>query len=348
MKQRNLSPQRMFEQMASAHTPLHSFDASNNDFNAWKSRALPDVLATLGDWPETVDPDPALIAQWEEDGVVKQRWIIDVGLYISAVLVICRPQDLDMSARHPAILCWHGHGQFGKDSVMGNRSSTARVSEIEQHNYDYGHRMAKAGFITYAIDWIGIGERNDNNKPHFRSHNWGRDWCNLYYLSATMLGMTSLSINLAHGMAATGFVSELSYVDPDRLGVMGLSGGGTMTVWTAITDNRIKAAEVICYSGMWEHFGIRDLNICGMQIAPGLYKLVNMPELQGLIAPKPLLVDIGAYDTCFPVETAMQCFNKLKTIYEAAGASDRLELDFFPGEHSWGGNKSVEFFDKWL
>lgn len=36
------------------------------------------------------------------------------------------------------------------------------------------------------------------------------------------------------------------------------------------------------------------------------------------------------------------------SIYAAAGVPDRLELDLFPGEHGWGGRKSVAFFRKHL
>jgi hypothetical protein len=125
---------------------------------------------------------------------------------------------------------------------------------------------------------------------------------------------------------------------------MGLSGGGTMALWTTLYDDRIKATEIICYSDLWTYFGIRDLNYCGMQVAPGLFKLVDLPDLQGLLAPKPLLVDIGVYDTCFKVDTAFACFQRLEQIYKAADARDNLELDMFPGEHSWGGNKSISFF----
>jgi hypothetical protein len=121
-----------------------------------------------------------------------------------------------------------------------------------------------------------------------------------------------------------------------------------MTLWSAFCDKRFKAAEIICYSDLWAHFGIRDINYCGMQVAPGLFKLVDLPDLQGLLAPMPLLIDIGAYDTCFMVDTAMECYRRLEKIYRAAGASDRLELDFFPGEHGWGGNKSEAFFRKHL
>lgn len=349
MSFRNMSPCDMFEKLSLEHEPKYSFKGeTKEDFDSWKSEALPKVLATLGDFPRSVPVNPQFVLEWEHDGVTKQRWLIDVQEHLSAGLQINIPKDMQEGEKRPAILCWHGHGKFGKESVMGNDSTTERRAVIQSANYNYGHQMAQNGYVTFAIDWIGRGERNDNEKPHFRSHNWSRDWCNLYYLNATMLGMTSLSINLAHGKAATDFVSSLPFVDENKLGVMGLSGGGTMTLWTALYDERFSAAEIICYSNLFAYFGFRDLNYCGMQITPGLYKLVDLPELQGLIAPRPLLVDIGVHDTCFPIDSSLACHKKVEQIYKAAGVPEMLELDLFPGEHSWGGNKSVDFFARHL
>lgn len=348
MISRNLSPQRMFTQLALGYKPQYAFERAGMAFDEWKRELFPKVMATLGDFPKRVPLNPQMMAEWEQDVVRKQRWLIDVGEYISAVFLVCIPPDLRDGEKRAGLLCWHGHGSFGKDSVMGNDSSPDRRAEIERHNYDYGHQMAKAGFVTFAIDWIGKGERNDAAKPHFLSNAGGRDWCNLYYLHATMLGMTSISINVSHGMAATDFACSMPFVDGNRLGVMGLSGGGTMTLWSALCDERFKAAEIICYSDLWECFGFRDVNYCGMQVAPGLYKIADLPDVQGLIAPRPLLVDIGIYDTCLNVDTALECYRKVEAIYAAAGVPDRLQLDCAPVEHRWCGNKSVGFFEKHL
>ncbi|MFO7958754.1 MAG: alpha/beta hydrolase family protein [Candidatus Brocadiia bacterium] len=349
MSFRNLSPQNMFQQMAAGHVPEFRFSGSGpDDFRAWKEEALPRVLDTLGDRPERVPPNPELLVEWEHDGLRKQRWLIDVGPHIAATCRVNVPGDLPEGERRPAILCCHGHGQFGKETIMGNDSSAEKRDSVKAHNSNYGHQMARMGFVTYAIDWIGFGERNDGQKPNHLSTAGARDWCNLYYLHATMLGMTSLSINTTHGMAATDFAADLPCVDADRLGVMGLSGGGTMALWMALCDERFRATEVICYSDLWAHFGFRDINYCGMQVAPGLYKLVDLPDLQGLLAPRPLLVDIGVHDTCFVVDTAMACYRQVKAIYEAAGAADRLELDLHGGEHAWGGNRSEGFFRRHL
>ncbi|MEJ7902001.1 MAG: alpha/beta hydrolase family protein, partial [Thermomicrobiales bacterium] len=202
MSLRNLSPQHMFEQMALAHPPEAKFAAfSADDFATWKSETLPRVIATLGDMPERVPLNPQLLAEWEMDGLKRQKWLIDVGLHISATLFVNIPGDLADGQRRPAILCWHGHGKFGKEIVMGTGATPEAQDSISRTNYNFGFQMAQRGYVTYAIDWIGRGERNDNAKPNLRNTDRGRDWCNLYYLSATMLGMTSIGINATHGMA---------------------------------------------------------------------------------------------------------------------------------------------------
>ncbi len=344
---RNYSPHKMFMEMADKHVPEFSFSATTKEqFVAWKEKALPEVLKTLGKIPKKVSANPELIAEWNHDGLRKQRWSIDVGENIAAICQVNYPVNIKDGEKLPAILCWHGHGDFGMEPVMGNDSSDGVKNDIAEMNYNYGHCMAKEGYVTYAVDWLGCGCSKDNAKPYYLSQGAGRDWCNLYYLNATMLGTTSLAINLSRGRAATDFICSLPGIDATKLGVMGLSGGGTMSLWTALTDERIKAAEVICYSGLWADFGIRDINYCGMQVAPGLYNLVDLPDLQGLLAPRPLLIDIGIQDKCFDVDSAMQCYKKVKSIYKVAGASEGLEDDIFNGPHSWGGNKSAGFFRK--
>jgi alpha/beta hydrolase family protein/prolyl oligopeptidase family protein len=347
MTTRNLSPQRMFIELVAKHRPEFAFDgASADEFESWKRAALPRVLATLGAAPPPAPPRPELLAEWEEKGLKRQRWIIDVQEDLAATLLVNYPADLPAGETRPTLLCCHGHGPFGKEPVMGNDSSPEMARSAQ--GYNYGQVMAQKGFITYAIDWIGFGERNDHQKPNHWGEIGGRDWCNVYYLHATMLGMTSLSINVAHGTAATDVVCDLPGVDAQRLGVMGLSGGGTMTLWMALCDERFKAAEIICYSDLWAAFGIRDVNYCGMQVAPGLFGLVDLPDLQGLLAPRPVLVDIGVHDTCFKVDTAMSCFRQVERIYGAAGVPDLLELDLHAGEHGWGGNCSEAFFGRHL
>ena len=70
--------------------------------------------------------------------------------------------------------------------------------------------------------------------------------------------------------------------------------------------------------------------------------------MQGLIAPKPLLAEVGIYDKCFFEYDAISCIEEVKKIYAAADVPQNYEIDLFPGGHRFGGNKAFTFFDKYL
>ena len=346
---RNLSPWVAFLEMAEKHRPKYAFEGqTREEWGAWKERALPEVLATLGSMPEKVAPNPEVVAEWVAEGVVMQRVIIDVQEELSVALLINYPLDAASDNPRPAILCCHGHGPYGKEVVMGNRSTAEIRAYTLDANYDYGVKMAQAGFVTFSIDWIGFGERSEGHKPNPGKLAGGQNWCNLYYILATMLGMTVLGLDVHHGRAAMDYVAGLPLVDEERLGVMGLSFGGTMTVWMTLADERIKAADIICYSDRFARFGFRDLGTCGSQVTPGLFALVDLPDLQALISPRPLLVEIGTRDECFRLDDAMSCYRRVERVYQAAGCPERLELDLYEGGHQWGGNRSASFFRRYL
>src|SRR5690349_9040859 len=132
---RKISPQYMFEHVALEHKPQYAFAAGGHEFEAWKNEALPKVLATIGKNPPRVEAEPQLLAEWEHDGLRKQRWLINIGPHASATFQINYPGDLGADEKRPAILCWHGHGQFGKEPVMGNDSSDELRHAIKTFGY---------------------------------------------------------------------------------------------------------------------------------------------------------------------------------------------------------------------
>ncbi|MCG3148648.1 MAG: hypothetical protein PCFJNLEI_02093 [Verrucomicrobiae bacterium] len=344
---RNFSINQHFRSQAAGHVPRYRFRGQTTaDWRRWRTALLPAVTRTLGRLPARVPLRPEVECEWTEDGLIKQRVVFDVERGLAVPALVFRP--VKSRGRLPAILCCHGHGAYGKDTVMGLRTTPDLCCSIDYHNADYGLQMAKAGFVTLSLDWRGFGERDDRRKP--LNHNIGGkgDLCNAHSLRASVFGQTILGLNVHDGRCALDYLSRQPFVDPQRLGVMGLSFGGTMTTWLSISDARIKAANIICYSDRFADFGIRDVNFCGSQITFGLYELADVPDLHGLIAPRPLLVEIGVQDECFLVDSARSCYREVEKIYRAAGVRDRLELDLFEGGHAWGGHKSVEFFLKHL
>jgi dienelactone hydrolase len=345
---RNLNPFEFFRLRARKHQPRMAFTGRTRaQFAKWQSKTLPAVLATVGHRPPAMPAKPELVVRWEEDGLVKERWLINTQPDLSAYVLLFRPADLKRGEKRPAIFCAHGHGKYGQDSVMGMDHDPDRANGIAFHNYAYGLEMAKKGFVTYGIDWLGFGKRDSRSKPHDLNKSGQRDPCNIHYLCATLLGTTVMAINLRDARAATDFVSGQSFVDANNLGVMGLSFGGTMTTWLALDDQRYKAADIICYAGPFHDFAFNTYNCCGSQITPGLFDLVDTFDLQGLIAPRPLLVELGIHDQCFNIENTLKGHYKpLEKIYQAAGAP--ITLDLFPKDHAWGANHSESFFRQHL
>lgn len=347
---RNFSINAYLNRRAARHTPTYRFaGATKQDWQRWREELHPRLLATLGQMPEKVPLNPEIVAEWEEDGLIKQRVLLDVEDGLSAAVLLFRPAR--HSGKLPGILACHGHGYgpySGKNLVMGYGGTAEQKAILQQNNYDFGLQMAKAGYAVIAIDWRGFGERDDRCKPNHNDIFHGRDICDCHYVRATILGMTVLGMNIHDGRCALDYLCTREFVDSARIGVMGLSLGGTMATWMSLCDERIRATDIICYSDRFADFGVRDANFCGSQVTPGLYALCDVPDLQGLIAPRPLLVEIGAYDECFLVDSAMCCYREVEKIYAAAGVSDRLELDLFDGGHRWSGRKSFDFFAKHL
>jgi dienelactone hydrolase len=170
-------------------------------------------------------------------------------------------------------------------------------------------------------------------------------------MASGYLGYHLLALQIWDGMRTVDYLQSRPEVDPDRLGVAGLSFGGTMTTYLAALEPRLKVA---CISGYLstvkgDAMGMRGLgNFCGAQYMPGLLTLGDIPDVAGLIAPKPLLIEMGEQDTCFVIDDMRAAYAHLERIYAAAGASDRLDADIHPGPHAWSGRKAFDWFARWL
>ena len=341
----NFSMIEYFNRKAAAIKPCLRFGGSTpTDFQNWKSQLFSNIKTLLGTLPGKVALNPEIVWEIEEDGLIKRRVIINTEEDMSVAALLYIP----VSARKkpcPAILCNHGHGKFAKDSVMGIRSGNypERNSEIASFNYDYGLQMAKRGYVTMAIDYRGFGERGDGGDPYP-----GRDKCNVHFIRGNLMGYNLLTLNVWDAQRCLDYLCSLDLVNADRVGTMGLSFGGTMTTWIAMMDERIKAADIICYSCRFESFAVERGNFCGSQYLQGLFTLCDVPDLHGLIAPRPLLAEIGIHDKCFLEHESLSCAEEVKKIYAAAGCPENYETDIFEGDHRFAGNKAFDFFDKHL
>jgi dienelactone hydrolase len=227
-------------------------------------------------------------------------------------------------------------------------SDTAERTEyIKKINYDYAVQFVQRGYVVVAPDWRGFGERA-SPAEWARSN---RDPCNVNYMATGYLGYHLLALQIWDGMRTVDYLQSRPDVDPDRLGVAGLSFGGTMTTYLAALEPRLKVACISGYLSTVKNDAITMRgkgNFCGAQYMPGLLTIGDIPEVAGLIAPKPLMVERGQQDMCFVIDDARAAYARLKQIYKAAGVEDHLDADEFPGGHAWSGKKAFDWFSKWL
>lgn len=341
---RNFSMQRYWEYLTENWQPLLHFQGHTRaDWEAWRSQALPKLLELLGDWPARVPLNAEVESSVEDGDLIRERVVIDSEEYMSIPCQVLRPKTMRPDGSNPAILCSHGHGAYGKDAVAGVRSSPGHVADIQHLNYNYGEQMARAGFITISPDLRVFGERRDGLDPFP-----GRDPCNVNFVKGAMMGIYTLTLNIWDMKCCIDYLETRPEVDKNRIGMMGLSQGGVMTTFTTAVEPRIKAADISGYINPWRGFGIERANFCGSQIVPNVYRYFDTDDIAGLIAPRPLLLEMGIYDNCFFIHDLLKGYEGVRRIYEAAGAADDLWTDIHPGPHAFAGNKAFAFFQKYL
>ena len=344
MARRNFSMIDYFKRRAESWTPRLAFQGDTQaDWEAWRVEAREKLLEVLGDFPKPVDLAAEVLYSVEDDGLIRERVVFDSEEHMSVPCVVLKPADMPNDGTAPAILCSHGHGPFGKEPVAGNATSEAMRANMARHNYNYAEQMARKGFLTISPDLRCFGERADGADPYPR-----RDRCNVHFVRGAIMGIYTLTLNIWDMMRCIDYLESRPEVDPGRIGMMGLSQGGTMTTFTSAVDTRIKAADIIGYLSPWHDFGIHDANFCGSQIVPEVYRYLDTHDIAGLIAPRPLLLEMGVHDTTFSIESMLRGYEGVKRIYSAAGAPEYLWADIHPGEHAFAANKAFDFFQKHL
>ena len=250
---RNFSMQAYWEHLVQDFEPLLRFKGSSQaEWQAWREKALPKLLELLGDFPQRVPLNAEVESSVVDGDLIRERVVFDSEDFMSVPCQVLRPVGMRADGSNAAILCSHGHGPYGKDTVAGIRSSPQHEANIAEHNYDYGAQMARAGFLTICPDLRVFGERRDGLDPFP-----GRDPCNVNFVKGALLGIYTLTLNIWDMKCCIDYLETRPEVNPGRIGMMGLSQGGTMTTFTAAVEPRIKAADISGYVNPWDGFGIR-------------------------------------------------------------------------------------------
>ncbi len=313
-----------------AHRPSHAF-RPGIDFATWRHNLRNAVAALRGPLPNPVDPEPVELERTIGPGYVQTKLVFRTASDVDVPALLLVPDGVDADHPAPAILALHGHGG-GKGDLVSPGIYHANAK-----------RFAQRGYVVLAPDAPGFGERAEG----FRRYG-GRDGCNINFLKLALFGRNIMALALWDDQRALDVLQARPEVDASRIGVAGLSFGGTRAMYLASLDDRPAAVVVSGYLTTFRSYALDAGNFCGAQFLPGIYALADVPDIHGCIAPRPLLIQAGRSDRGFAIEASRQAHAHLAAIYAAAGASDRLARDEFDGGHELRPEAPLAFMDRWL
>ena len=256
------------------------------------------------------------------------------GFYVTASLFI--PSEINKPA--PAILFCSGH------STGVYRLPFYQLPLLN---------LVKKGFIVLAIDPIGQGERLQYFDAEKGESVIGSSTNEHSYPSAQVF-LTGRSIAryfLWDGIRGIDYLVSRKEVDGERIGVHGLSGGGTQTAYISALDDRVAASApagyITSYQRLMESVGVQD----GEQnFYHGISSGIDHADFIEIRAPKPTLIMATTGDF-FSIQGTRETYSEVKRIYTLSGKPDNIEItedDYGHGYTKKNREAMYAFFQKYL
>jgi len=303
--------------------PALAFDGG--DVKAWQRGLRRKLRQLVGDMPSERVP-LRVRSLWKREhklGTIEKivftsEPCADVPAYL------CLPGNAQPP--YKVMVCVQGHSTGMHNSIGVDQQDETKPIEVAGDR-DYGLGAMARGVAALCIEQRSFGERSERVQEHVASHG-----CHDATMHALMLGRTLIGERVYDVDRAIDYLATRSDMDMKHLGVMGNSGGGTITVFSAALLPRVRFAMPSCYFCTFRD-SIMSIYHCMDNYVPGLLKYAEMADVLGLFAPRPVVAVAGKEDGIFPIKAVRKAFRNLKRIYEAAGAADRCHLVVGDGDH---------------
>ncbi len=224
---------------------------------------------------------------------------------------------------------------------------------LPQYQIAYQH-LVRSGFIVLAFDPIGQGERRQYWNPETDVTEPGSATTEHSMAGQLLLlfGDTLTGYRIWDAMRAIDYLESRPEVDPSRIGCTGHSGGGTLTLFTSVVDERIRCAVVHegGTRGRWpihlapySPIGPSDVE---QNLFPAALHGIDNPDLHIAIAPRPLLATIEHFSPDFHAAA-----DRVKDGYRLLGAADRFATIEAGDPHAWTQKlrlATADWFSRWF
>lgn len=241
--------------------------------------------------------------------ILKYRYEIVPGFISTALLY--EPENL--RGRAPAVLNLLGHEPGGI------------AVEYEQKRCI---NLAKRGIVALNLSWMEFGELSQPEN----AHDYAAD---LDLVGSNALGLFYLSMR-----RGLDFLAASPEVDPSRIGVTGLSGGGWQTVLLSALDPRVAVSVEVAGVGSRESNLTHPKDTYEIEEdAPDLMQGFDYPEFIAMRAPHPTLLVHNAVDSCCFRAPLVKpyLYDNVKPFFAMYGAGGNLawHMNVDPGVHNY-------------
>ena len=322
------------------HQPLMRWDGKE-DFNEWKSRAKAKLAELLGlaeiekfACPVEVEVEFDRYSEDLDAREIRFRFRSEENVTIPCHL--CIPKSAE-GKRLPLMITLQGHST-GMHVGLSRPKFPGDKRDIDiGWDRDYSKIALDKGLAVLTLEQRGMGENGGDPKS-------GNPRCTEVAKRAMLLGRTLIGERVWDVSRCIDALEQnfADLVDLDKLLLMGNSGGGTATTYTAIFEDRIKIAVPSCAVCDWED-SIAIMAHCACNHIPYIAKYFDMGDLVAMTAPKREIVVSGQIDCGFLIEGAKNSVAIGRRGYEALGVGDRLVHVIGEGDHRFYAKDSYPY-----
>ena len=266
----------------------------------------------------------------------REKIVFQTRANLSATGYLLVPKDRPSKAA--ALVCLPGHGR-GVAEVVGISEAGVERSSSAEGAKPMAIQAVEHGYVTFALEQLGFGERRDEAS---RSRGPAAYSCQPAAGAALLMGQTMVGWRVWDVMRTIDYLSTRPEVDASRIGTLGVSGGGTTSLFAAAMDERIKIGVVSAYFNTFRD-SILSISHCMCNYVPRMVDCMEMYDLAGLVAPRLLFVEAGSDDRIFPIDGHRRAVEKAQAIYDAFGVPERFGHEVWNGGHGFNGRGAFEF-----
>ena len=308
------------------------------DFEQWRGQVREKLAELLGHTPERVPANVRIEWEKEHETFTETRFVFDSAPMTSVPCHLLVPKAVKKPC--PVVICLQGHSS-GMHISLARAKFENDEKLIAGGDRDFALQAVRQGYAALVMEQRGFGERRSEKK--FRRAPDGATTCDVPSSVALLLGRTMIGERVWDICRLIDVISEFPQLDPERIGCMGNSGGGTATYYAACMDERIKIAMPSCsVCSLDQSIGIMRHCICNF--IPRMAEYFDMGDLSCLIAPRKLVVVAGEKDVGFLLPGTLDAFGVIQKVYDKADYPENCRLVLGPEGHRFYGDLSWPVF----